>query len=130
MVNCSFLLCQRWLTNVFPSLPILPISLPAFSTYIVPVQLPSCPRDSMPQPSISLYLPSIFPAQSGTNPSPLVQRAFRNHMNTVFALPAAITLEVVVFIGYSLISSSAFSKANVPVPELDLDLCPCIRWSM
>ncbi|CAN0226596.1 unnamed protein product, partial [Ectocarpus sp. 12 AP-2014] len=33
MANNSFLLCQRWLKNVVPSLSILPISLPAFSAY-------------------------------------------------------------------------------------------------
>ncbi|CAM9768424.1 unnamed protein product [Ectocarpus fasciculatus] len=76
----------------------------------------------------SLYLPSTF--LSHVHFPLLVQRAFRNYMNTAFALPAAITFEVVVFIVYSPISSSTFSKANVPGPEFDLESCPCIQWSM
>ena len=35
MANRSFLLCQRWLKKVFPSLSILSISLPAFSAHFL-----------------------------------------------------------------------------------------------
>ncbi|CAN0397036.1 unnamed protein product [Ectocarpus sp. 8 AP-2014] len=35
MANRSFLLCQRWLKNVFPSLSMPTISLPAFSNHFL-----------------------------------------------------------------------------------------------
>ncbi|CAN0375771.1 unnamed protein product [Ectocarpus fasciculatus] len=79
-----------------------------------------------------LPVPSFYFSQLSHVHLPLllVQQTFTNYMNPVFALPAAITLEVVVFIVYSSpISSSTFSKANVPGPEFDLELCPCIHWS-
>ena len=64
MANRSFLLCQRWLKNVFPSLSILPMSLPAFSTHLL------CPSTAtvlsllFHASNISLYRLSIFPSSS------------------------------------------------------------------
>ena len=61
MANRSFLLCQRWLKKVFPSLSILSISLPAFSAHF------RCPSTAtvfswlLHASNISLYLPSTFP---------------------------------------------------------------------
>ncbi|CAM9907755.1 unnamed protein product [Ectocarpus fasciculatus] len=64
MANRSFLLCQRWLKNVFPSLPILPISLPAVSTHLVCPSTATILSLRFHASNISLYLPSIFPQLS------------------------------------------------------------------
>ncbi|CAM9765952.1 unnamed protein product [Ectocarpus sp. 6 AP-2014] len=115
MANRSFLLRQRWLKNVFPSLSILTISLPAFSNHFLLPSTATVLSCLFHASNISLYLPCIFPTSSVMYtyfPLLFVQPTFRDYMNTVFAFEAAITFELVVFVVYRPTSSSTFSKAT------------------
>ncbi|CAM9291041.1 unnamed protein product, partial [Ectocarpus sp. 6 AP-2014] len=62
MANRSFLLCQRWLKNVFPSLSILTISLPAFSNHFLLPSTATVLSSLFHASNISLYVPCIFPS--------------------------------------------------------------------
>ncbi|CAM9574747.1 unnamed protein product [Ectocarpus sp. 6 AP-2014] len=60
MANRSFLLCQRWLKNVFPSVSILTISLPAFSNHFLLPSIATALSSVFHASNISLYVPCIF----------------------------------------------------------------------
>ena len=131
MANRSFLLCQRWLNKVFPSLSILPISLPASFTHLLRPSTATVLSSLFHAPCtvllFSLAQPCALPSPPCTTSIPQLHEhglrtASRNHIGLIDY--------DIVFIDYSSISSSTFSKAIVPGPELELELCPCIHWSM
>ncbi|CAN0032214.1 unnamed protein product [Ectocarpus sp. 6 AP-2014] len=62
MANRSFLLCQKWLKYVFPSLSILTISLPAFSNHFLLPSTATVLSSLFHASNISLYVPCIFPS--------------------------------------------------------------------
>ncbi|CAM9805438.1 unnamed protein product [Ectocarpus sp. 12 AP-2014] len=64
MANCSFLLWVGWLKNVFPSLCVLPMSLPAFSTHLLCPSTATLWFSLFHDSNISLYRPSIFPSSA------------------------------------------------------------------
>ncbi|CAM9877609.1 unnamed protein product [Ectocarpus sp. 13 AM-2016] len=134
MANRSFSLCQKSLKNVFPSLSILTISLPAFSTHF------PCPSAAnvfswlSHASNISLYFSSTFPSSElralPSSSCTAFTPRLHEHGLRIRSHTQSQSFKLVVFVVYRLMSSSTFSKACVPGRKFDLQLCSCIHWSM